>query len=97
MTEASAGAPKEWLQVFYFSKCQYLQIKIEGATVGFILLLSSQMPDWWGFFKIVHPDVFDFLRFSLPSTNIFVFALTFGYEYYLANTSKKSSFSIIPT
>ena len=39
---------------------------------------------------------FLFLRFSLPSTHIFVFALTFGYEYYLANTSKKSSFSIIP-
>ena len=48
------------------------------------------------------PDVFGirsflFLRFSLPSTLIFVFVLIFGYEYYLANTSKKSSFSIIST
>ena len=35
-------------------------MKIKGATVGFISLLSSQMPERWGFFKIVHPDIFEY-------------------------------------
>ena len=102
MTEASAGAPKEWLLAFIEIKHLYLQIKIKGATVSFILLLSSQMPEWWGFFQDRKSGYFWirsflFLRFSLPSTHIFVFMLIFGYECYLANTSKKSSFSIIST